>query len=54
MGFSVALAIGPWLGTQMLDRFGSAPVWIGTFCCGCFTAVMVWLLPVKEQAHAGD
>ena len=49
MGFSVALAIGPWLGTQTLDNFGSAAVWIGTFCCGCITALMVWLLPVKER-----
>lgn len=49
MGFSVALAIGPWLGTQTLERFGSAPVWIGAFCCGCITAVMVWRMPVKEQ-----
>jgi MFS family permease len=45
MGFSVALAIGPWLGTQTLDNFGSAAVWIATFCCGCITALMVWLLP---------
>lgn len=51
MGFSVALAIGPWLGTETLDRFGSAPVWIGTFCCGCITAVMVWLMPVKERTQ---
>jgi MFS family permease len=49
MGFSVALAIGPWLGIQTLDRFGSASVWIGTFGCGCITAAMVWLLPVKER-----
>jgi MFS family permease len=51
MGFSVALAIGPWLGTQTLDNFGSAAVWIGTFCCGCITALMVWFLPVKDRAE---
>jgi predicted MFS family arabinose efflux permease len=45
MGFSVALAIGPWLGAHMLDNFGPATVWIATFCCGCITALMVWLLP---------
>ncbi len=53
MGFSVALAVGPWLGTQTLDHFGSAFVWIGTFCCGCITAVMVWLMPVKERVQVG-
>lgn len=52
MGFSVALAIGPWLGTETLDRLGSAPVWIGAFCCGCITAAMVWLMPVKQRALA--
>jgi MFS family permease len=52
MGFSVALAIGPWLGTQTLERFGSASVWIGTFCCGCITATMVWLMPVKGGTQA--
>jgi MFS family permease len=54
MGFSVALAIGPWLGIQTLEHFGSAAVWIGTFCCGCMTAVMVWLMPVKERSKAGE
>lgn len=47
MGFSVALAIGPWLGTEILENFGSATVWIGTFLCGCWTTVMVWYLPEK-------
>jgi predicted MFS family arabinose efflux permease len=49
MGFSVALAIGPWLGTETLDRFGSAPVWIGTFLCGCITAAMVWIMPIRRS-----
>ena len=49
MGFSVALAVGPWLGSETLDRFGPSAVWIGTFCCGCITAAMVWLMPVKER-----
>jgi MFS family permease len=49
MGFSVALAIGPWLGTQVLENFGTSAVWIGTFLCGCLTTVMIWYLPVKEH-----
>ena len=52
MGFSVALAIGPWLGTQMLDNFGAAIVWIATFCCGCITALMVWFTPAtRSESH---
>jgi predicted MFS family arabinose efflux permease len=42
MGFSVAFAIGPMLGVQAMERFGSAAVWIGTFICGCLTAIMIW------------
>jgi MFS family permease len=52
MGFSVALAIGPWLGAHLLDNFGSATVWIGTFCCGCITAIMVWAIPkIRAENH---
>lgn len=51
MGFSVALAVGSWLGTTIFDRYGSAAVWIGTFVCGCITALMFWFFPsrVKEN-----
>ena len=42
MGFSVAFAIGPWLGVQVLERWGPASVWLGTFACGCITAFMIW------------
>jgi MFS family permease len=45
MGFSIALAIGPWLGTAVLESFGSA-VWIGAFLCGCLTAALIWYLPL--------
>jgi len=49
MGFSVAVAIGPWLGTQILEHHGSDAVWIGTFACGCVTAVMIWFLPATAH-----
>jgi MFS family permease len=45
MGFSVAVAIGPWLGTQVLEHYGADAVWLGTFICGCITAVMFWFSP---------
>ena len=42
MGFSVAFAIGPLLGVQAMERLGPRSVWIGTFICGCVTAIMMW------------
>lgn len=42
MGFSVAFAIGPWLGVQALEGLGPTAVWLGTFACGLITAVMIW------------
>jgi MFS family permease len=46
MGFSVALAIGPWLGTEMMESFGRT-AWIAAFLCGCLTAILIWHVPVK-------
>lgn len=49
MGFSVALLLGPWLGTVVLQKFGPPPLWIGTFVLGCLTTIMVWFL--REPEH---
>lgn len=42
MGFSVAFAIGPWLGVQVLEKSSPVSVWLGAFACGCITALMIW------------
>lgn len=42
MGFSLAFAIGPWLGVEVLERLGPVAVWLGTLVCGCLTAFMIW------------
>jgi MFS family permease len=42
MGFSLAFAIGPWLGVQILEKLGPVAVWLATFGCGCLTAFMIW------------
>lgn len=42
MGFSVAFAIGPFLGVKVMETFGPRFVWIGSFICGCVTAMMIW------------
>jgi len=49
MGFSIAFAIGPLLGVQAMERFGSSSVWIGALICGCVTSTMIWL-SAKERA----
>ena len=56
MGFSVAVAIGPWLGIQILEHYGSDAVWIGTFICGCVTTAMIWFLPaiVRKDRRSGQ
>ncbi|MEK6279543.1 MAG: MFS transporter [Acidobacteriota bacterium] len=53
MGFSVAVAIGPWLGTAILESYGSAAVWSGTFLCGCLTALMMWFWPGRRTSSEG-
>jgi MFS family permease len=51
MGFSVAFAIGPLLGVQAMERFGSSSVWIGALICGCVTATMIWI-SAKERVSS--
>ncbi len=47
----LAFAIGPWLGTQIMETFGPSAVWLGTFACGCTTAIMMWCL---RSGETGD
>lgn len=48
MGFSVAFAVGPFLGVAAMEGLGSGAVWIGAFVCGCITATMLWYLPKAD------
>ena len=50
MGFSLAFAIGPWLGVQVLETFGATSVWLGTLGCGCITALAIWF----QRAEKAD
>jgi MFS family permease len=61
MGFSLAFALAPWLGTQTMERFGPSVLWLGAFSCGCITAIMMWYLRSQEKGvqnplriHAGE
>jgi MFS family permease len=41
MAFSLAFAVGPWAGTEILDRFGATVLWGGAFVCGALAAAMM-------------
>lgn len=49
MTFSIAFAIAPWLGTELLERFGSRILWTATFAAGCLSATMMLLLKFGQQ-----
>ncbi len=53
MGFSLAFAIGPWLGVEVLERVGPVAVWLGTLGCGCLTALMIWRQKAESTQEAG-
>jgi predicted MFS family arabinose efflux permease len=41
MTFSIAFMVGPWLGTEILEHFGSFNLWIFTFLLGALSAFMM-------------
>jgi MFS family permease len=49
MTFSIAFAIAPWLGTEILERFGSTTLWTASFVAGCISAAM--MLVLKSRQH---
>ena len=46
MTFSFAFMIGPWMGTEILENFGSFALWIGCFLFGLISALM--MLKLKD------
>lgn len=55
MSLSIALTLGPWLGTQLLAATGAVGVWSVMFVLGALAAVlMVFAAPPKSQARAVD
>jgi MFS family permease len=47
MTFSIGFMLGPWLGTEIYERFGSFDLWIIIFCIGMISAIM--MLFIKEK-----
>ncbi|MGH9870054.1 MAG: MDR family MFS transporter [Candidatus Polarisedimenticolia bacterium] len=44
MSFSVAFAIGPWLGATVYDRYGGGALWGMAFLCGCLSAALMTMI----------
>jgi predicted MFS family arabinose efflux permease len=49
MTFSIAFAVAPWLGTEVLERFGGTTLWTASFIGGCVSAAMMLLLRSGQQ-----
>jgi predicted MFS family arabinose efflux permease len=41
MSFSTAFLVGPWIGAQVMERYGSTTLWIATLGCGLLSAIMM-------------
>jgi MFS family permease len=50
--FSLALIIGPWIGTALLARFGGPVTWVATFFCGLVAASLLFLKRPEAAAAA--
>lgn len=45
--FNLAFTIGPWIGTAVLENYGSSTLWIGTFIFGILSSIM--MLGLKQK-----
>ncbi|MGH9804844.1 MAG: MFS transporter, partial [Candidatus Acidiferrales bacterium] len=41
MTFSLAFAVGPWLGATVLQQFGPEVLWVAVFVSGCVSALLM-------------
>ncbi len=49
MGFSVAFAVGPWVGAVVYEKFGGRTLWAASFVTGCIAALMMTRLRSKPS-----
>ncbi len=47
MSFSLALTLGPWLGTLVYDNLGGRAVWFAAFIVSAISAVALLMIPAK-------
>jgi MFS family permease len=51
MSFSLALTLGPWLGTLVYSNFGGKEVWIASFFVSIISAVAFLMIPAKNKSR---
>jgi MFS family permease len=51
MTFSLAFAVGPWVGTLVMERWGAPSLWAATFVASCVSAAMMWRLSSEAQQY---
>lgn len=47
MTYSLAITLGPWLGTKVYETYDAGTLWISTFFVGLISAIMMW--NIKKQ-----
>jgi MFS family permease len=52
MSLSVALTVGPWLGTQILSTFGAPILWSAMFALGSLAAVLMAFSAPRPSSRA--
>jgi len=51
MSFSLAFALGPWLGTLIYDNYGGREVWFAAFIVSAISAIGMLLIPAKPAVE---
>jgi MFS family permease len=51
MSFSIAFSAGPWIGAQVLQRWGPAVLWAAAFGSGCLSTLLLIRVPQLTQAR---
>jgi predicted MFS family arabinose efflux permease len=50
----LAMMLGPWAGTLVMERFGAQTLWIVVGACGALAAVILWLVAVPQPMSTSD
>jgi MFS family permease len=54
MSWGIAFAVGPWLGTVVLERFGRVTLWSGCFVAAALAAAALARLPSPSRASVPE
>jgi len=47
--FSLAFAMGPWIGALLFDQFGGTVVWRTALCAGGLSSALLWQVGGRPQ-----